>query len=128
MTEVTKHIPDITTFAANLVVFLMAIGAAVAGSFAMVKKIKSSWEDTFPKNGPGEGDVITQQRMVGTLLMETTTATMLTEANRNLAEAMDKQTEMTRDVRECITENTRELREVRHQIERLMDRLTRHGG
>lgn len=128
--EVAKHIPDVTTFAANVVVFLMAVGAAVAGSFAMVKKIKQGWDETFPKSasGPTTGDVITQQRLVGTLMLETTTAAMMSESMRDLAEATDRQTDMMRDTRDCMKENTREMHELRHQVERLMDRLTRHGG
>lgn len=130
--EVAKHIPDVTTFAANVVVFLMAVGAAVAGSFAMVKKIKQGWDETFPKTGSsggtGNGDVITQQRLVGTLMLETTTAAMMSESMRDLAEATDRQTDVMRDTRDCVKENTREMHELRHQVERLMDRLGNRNG
>lgn len=127
MQELAKHIPDVTTFAANIVVFFAAIGAAVAGGLSMLKKIKTEVSETFKPvgapSGPGGGDIVTQQRMIGTLMLETTTAAMLTEAQRQLAEATDRLIDVTRDNREATCDLTREVREVRHQLERLTDRM-----
>ena len=125
MQEVAKHIPDVTTFAANLVVFFAAIAAAVAGSLAGVKKIKSSLADlSSPATpAPGHGDIVTQQRLVGTLMMETLTAKALSDSNTLLAAAVDDLTDVTRDSREATCDLTREVRELRHQVERLTDRM-----
>lgn len=116
MQEAAKHVPDIATFAANIVVFLAAIGAAVAGSMAMVKKIKTGWEDTFPK--PAQGDVITRQSVTGALLMETTTAAMLSDSQRSLCEQTSEATDETRELRFAITRLTDEMRELRHEMQR----------
>lgn len=124
MQELAKHIPDVTTFAANLVVFFAAIAAAVAGSLAGVKKIKSSFADVSgPLPAPGNGDVVTQQRLVGTLMMETLTAKALSDSNTLLAAAIDDLTEVTRASREAVADAARETRELRHQVERLTDRM-----
>lgn len=121
MQEFGKHVPDITTFAANLVVFLAAIGAAVAGSLAMVKKVKKEWEEAFPKNptpiAPGNGDVVTQQRMIGTLMMETTTAAMLSASQERLADTMDEVKDELRDNRSAVCSLRDEMRELRHELQ-----------
>lgn len=119
-TEARQLIPDVTTFAANLVVFLTAVGAAVAGSLAMVKKIKSSWETAFPAKDPQDG-VITQHKMVGTMLMETTTAAMLTESQRALHEEMSEARNDHRELRFALVRLTDEVRELRHEMGRRRD-------
>lgn len=125
MQEFGKHIPDVTTFAANLVVFLAAIGAAVAGSLAMVKKVKKDWEETFPKStttsvapaSAGGGDVVTQRQMIGTLMMETTTAAMLSESQSRLADTMDEVKDEMRDLRNAVCAFRDETRELRHELQ-----------
>lgn len=117
MQSIAKHVPE---FAANLIVFLAAIGAAVAGSLAMVKKIKKEWEDTFPKPAaaaPVNGDVITQQRMIGTLMMETTTAAMLSSSQERLADTMDEVKDELREGRMAQTSLRDEIRELRHELQ-----------
>lgn len=117
MQSIAKHVPE---FAANLIVFLAAIGAAVAGSLAMVKKIKKEWEDTFPKPvaaAPVNGDVITQQRMIGTLMMETTTAAMLSSSQERLADTMDEVRDEMREGRMATTSLRDEIRELRHELQ-----------
>ncbi len=123
MSEVAKHFPDVTTFAANIVVFFAAIAATVAGSLAMVKKIKSGWEETFPAKTPAvssaTGDVVTRERnLMGALLMETTTAAMLTEAQRTLAEKVDENTDETRELRFAMTRVADALNDLRHEMQR----------
>lgn len=113
--EVAKHVPDVATFAANVVVFLAAIGAAVAGSMAMVKKIKAGWEDTFPNK---TGDVITQQKVLGTLMMETTTAARLSESNFSLAKVVEENTDEVRELRFAVVRMTDEMKELRHEMQR----------
>lgn len=117
MQEIAKHVPE---FAANVVVLLAAIGAAVAGSLAMVKKIKKDWEDTFPKSatsGPSNGDIVTQQRMIGTLMMETTTAAMLSSSQERLADTMDEVKDELREGRMVQTSLRDEVRELRHELQ-----------
>lgn len=117
MQEIAKHVPE---FAANVVVLLAAIGAAVAGSLAMVKKIKKEWEDTFPKpppGGPSNGDVVTQQRMIGTLMMETTTAAMLSASQECLADTMDEVKDELREGRMVATSLRDEMRDLRHELQ-----------
>lgn len=109
--------PDVATFAANVVVFLGAIGAAAAGAFHAVKKVKESWQDLVkPDKAPPE-DSVTTTRMMGTLLMETTTATMMTEAQRDLAET-------TRDLSRDMRDQKDEMKELRYAIQRLTDRMS----
>ncbi len=117
MQELAKHVPDVATFAANIVVFLAAIGAAVAGSMAMVKKVKSGWEDTFPAKGES-GDIVTQQRVMGALLMETTTAAMLSDSQRSLCEQTGEATDEARELRFAITRLTDAVNELRHEMQR----------
>ena len=119
MQEIAKHVPE---FAANVVVLLAAIGAAVAGSLAMVKKVKKEWEETFPKpavlpGGPSNGDVVTQQRMIGTLMMETTTAAMLSASQERLADTMDEVKDELREGRMVQTSLRDEMRELRHELQ-----------
>ncbi len=123
MTELAKHVPDVTTFAANLVVFFVAIGAAVAGSMAMLKKIREGWEGAFPakvsSSNAGNGDIVTQSRnMVGALLMETTTAAMLSDSQRSLCEQTEGNTDEMRELRFAVTRLTDAVTELRHEMQR----------
>ena len=120
MGEFAKHVPDVTTFATNVVVFLAAIGAAVAGSFAMVKKIKVGWDDTFAK-GPNRGDVITQREVTGALLMETTTAAMLSSSQKMLCEQVSENSDEVKELRHAILSLRDEMRELRHELGRRRD-------
>ncbi len=120
MTELAKHVPDVTTFAANLVVFFVAIGAAVAGSMAMVKKIREGWEGAVGKGPAASGnEIVTQQRSVmGALLMETTTAAMLSESQRGLCEQTEGATDEMRELRFAVTRLTDAVTELRHEMQR----------
>lgn len=104
MSQVLANVPDVTTFAANVVVFLTAITAAVVGSLSAVKKIKESWLES----NKGEPAKITAM-VAGTSIMESTTLLMWSESNRNVCEALD--------------DMTKELRELRHELE--LDRISR---
>lgn len=121
MTEVLKHIPETTTFAANLVVFLAAIGAAVVGSMAMVKKVKDGWVDLAgAKQAPSQSSVV-----VGGLLQDAFGSAMMSEQVRDLVAAVTKNNGIADDIRDAICDNTRELIEMRHTMDRLMDRMDR---
>lgn len=110
MSSALHTVPDVTTFAANVVVFLAAIAAAVAGSMSAVKKIKKAWLESIKD----DEKPIPSQKLIGTLLMETTTAAMLSESQRDLCEIM-------RDVKD-------ELKEHRFAMVRLTDKLDKLNG
>jgi hypothetical protein len=77
-------VPDVTTFAANVVVFLAAIAAAVAGAMSAVKKIKESWIETL-KSTDKTGSSHT---VASASIIETTTLLMWSESNRDVCECM----------------------------------------
>lgn len=106
MSQVLANVPDVTTFAANIVVFLAAIAAAVAGAMSAVKKIKESWLDSM-KNG--DTPVAGKHQIAAASIIETTTLLMWSESNRDACECMHKLTE--------------EIRELRHEME--LTRLTK---
>jgi hypothetical protein len=93
MGALIEHTPDVTTFAANIVVFFAALTAAVAGAMISVKKLKKTWvesinDETSPKS----------TQVVSATIMETQTLLMLSEANRalchELSEAKDAMNEL----------------------------------
>lgn len=117
VTELAKHIPDVSTFAANLVVFLAAVGAAVVGSMAAVKKIKDGWVDLT--KAPASAEVTTTKTQVlGGLLQDHYGSVMMADNLRNLNGTNE-------DLKDAICDNTRELREIRHTLDRMMDRMDR---
>lgn len=106
MSQVLANVPDVTTFAANIVVFLAAIAAAVAGAMSAVKKIKESWLDSVKDGGtplPGK------HQIAAASIIETTTLLMWSESNR--------------DVCECMHKLADEIKELRHEME--LTRLTK---
>lgn len=112
MKELLANLPDVTTFAANVVVFLTAIGAAVAGAMHMVKKIKESWLETIDtKKGPGDS-----AKIAGGLIVESTTMMMWTESNKDVVDMIREAITMGRELRN-------EVMEVRHKMDRLTDAM-----
>lgn len=118
VTELAKHIPDVSTFAANLVVFLAAIGAAVVGSMAAVKKIKDGWVDLTKATPATAEATTTKTQVIGGLLQDHYGSVMMAENIRDLKGA-------TEDMKDAVCDNTRELREIRHTLARMMDRMDR---
>ena len=81
MSHILENVPDVTTFAANVVVFLAAIAAAVAGAMSAVKKIKESWLDTIKAgNEPLPG----KHQVAAASIVETTTLLMWSESNQDV--------------------------------------------
>lgn len=100
MSQVLANVPDVTTFAANVVVFLAAIAAAVAGAMSAVKKIKESWmESTKAGTHPLPGT----HQVAAASIIETTTLLMWSESNR--------------DVCECMQALSKEITALRHELE-----------
>lgn len=106
MSQVLANVPDVTTFAANIVVFLAAIAAAVAGAMSAVKKIKESWLETM-KNG--DAPLPGKHQVAAASIIETTTLLMWSESNREACE--------------CMRTLADEMRELRHEME--LTRLTK---
>lgn len=100
MSQILANVPDVTTFAANIVVFLAAIAAAVAGEMSAVKKIKESWLETM-KNG--ETPLAGKHQVAAASIIETTTLLMWSESNR--------------DVCECMQALKEEITALRHEME-----------
>lgn len=101
-------LPDVTTFAANVVVFLAAIAATVVGAMSAVKKIK---ESVLENNKPIE---TTKTQVIGGLLQDAVGSAMMAEQLRNNQKA-------TEDLCD-------EMREVRIVLNRIADRMGKHGG
>jgi len=104
MGAVLANTPDVTTFAANIVVFFAAVTAAVTGAIVTVKKISKSWVDTIK-----DEDSPKQTSVVSATIMETQTMMMLSESNRNLCHQIG-------ELKEVIVE-------LRHQLE--LNRISR---
>jgi hypothetical protein len=110
VTQVASSIPDVTTFAANAVVFLAAVAAVVAGAWKAVQEVKKSVTATAKEDG-------TQQtKIASAVLMETTSMQMLTESNRDV-EASN------RHLCDCLISHGEKMIALAHQIERLRDRM-----
>ncbi len=112
MTSVIHNVPDVTTFAANVVVFLAAVAAAVAGSMTAVKAIKKSWSDLSTDEDN------TKTTVASAMIIETTTVLMLSESQRDLAKATD-------ELRFAIVGHRDETRELRACIDKLMEVINR---
>lgn len=109
-----SSVPDVTTFAANTVVFLAAISAAVVGSMSAVKQIKKSIVEALK---PEEGSTsVTKTQIVGGILQDQYGSVMMAEALRNNAESTD-------DLKTAVCQVRDELRENRHTMDRLIDAL-----
>lgn len=106
MSQVLANVPDVTTFAANIVVFLAAVAAAVAGAMSAVKKIKESWLDSVKS---ADSPVPVKHQIAAATIMETTTLLMWSESNR--------------EVCECMRTLADEIKELRHEME--LTRLTK---
>jgi hypothetical protein len=100
MSQILANVPDVSTFAANIVVFLAAIAAAVAGAMSAVKKIKESWLDSVKS---GDTPVAGKHLIAAASIIETTTLLMWSESNR--------------DVCECIHSLKEEITALRHEME-----------
>lgn len=106
MPSVVHSVPDVTTFAANVVVFLAAIAATVAGAMSAVKKIKESWLES------NKAEVtVSKSVVIGGMLQDAIGSAMMAEQLREL------NTNIIR-LHECMSA-------LAHEIE--LDRVTRNG-
>lgn len=112
MTTILHNLPDVSTFSANIVVFLAAISAAVVGSMSAVKAIKKSVVELVTP----EDIVVTKTQVLGGILQDQYGSAMLAEQLRN-------NNNVNEDLKEAVCENTREVRELRHQMDRMIDAL-----
>ena len=110
VTQVASSIPDVTTFAANAVVFLAAVAAVVAGAWKAVQEVKKSVLETAKQEGTP------QTKIASAVLMETTSMQMLTESNRDVEES-------NRHLCECLQAHGEKMVNLAHQIERLRDKM-----
>jgi hypothetical protein len=102
-----SSLPDVTTFAANVVVFLAAVAATVVGAMTAVKKIK---ESILENNKPIE---VTNTQVIGGLLQDAVGSAMMAEQLRHNQKAQEDLCD--------------ELKEVRIVLNRIADLLSRHG-
>lgn len=110
VTQVASSIPAVTTFAANAVVFLAAVGAVVAGAWKAVQEVKKSVTETVKEDGAS------QTKIASAVLMETTSMTMLTESNRDVVES-------NRHLCERLQAHGEKMVALAHQVERLRDKM-----
>ena len=99
------NLPDVTTFAANIVVFALAIAAAVGGVFTAVKTMKSKFMEIISSDKPSDGGA----RLLGGVITENVSMIMLTEQLRTTCDEL-------REVCGCVRENANEVRELRHEM------------
>lgn len=92
-----SSLPDVTTFAANLVVFLAALAAVISGAWVAVKQVKKSVIDAVADDKP------TTAKVASAILIETQTMLMWSESNR--------------DVCEAVTALREEIKDLRHEME-----------
>lgn len=106
--------PNWASIATNLAVFSMAVAAVVGGIWKALKDIKKGGADTG-------------KQVTAAVIMEHTTMTMLTEANRKLSETLDdtldilklierhldKSVEATREHRDSLRSSTEEAHRLR---------------
>ena len=112
MSSILHNVPDVTTFAANVVVFLAAISAAVVGAMQAVKAIKKSVVEAMTT----DQTTVTKREVIGGILQDQYGAIQMSEAIRDLKEAVC-------DLRTTMGDNTRENHEIRHILERVLDRM-----
>jgi hypothetical protein len=113
VSSIIHNAPDVTTFAANVVVFLAAISAAVVGSMSAVKAIKKALIESLK---PEETTPITTTQVIGGILQDQYGSVMMSEALRDNREA-------TEDLKNAVCNVRDELRENRHTMDRLIDAL-----
>lgn len=97
-TAAVSSLPDVTTFAANFVVFLAALAAVIIGAWKAVQQVRKAVSDTSVDGKDG-----TSSRVASAVILETTTMLMWSESNR--------------DVCECIQGLKEEITALRHELE-----------
>lgn len=117
-----QHLPDVTTIAASVVVFFAAVGAAVAGALKAVKQIKTEWADAF-KVKTESATTTVQTQIVGGTLQDVFSTPMFTEQLRRMTDAIEDNTDAIKTLTNSVGNDQNEKRELRHQIDRLMDKL-----
>lgn len=113
MSSVIHNAPDVTTFAANIVVVLAAIAAAVVGAMSATKTIKKAILDNL-KPEPDETTSVSKTQVIGGVLQEAFGSAML-------ADSLKDNRETNEDLKHAVCSLRDEMRENRHMIERLID-------
>lgn len=88
------HSPDFVTIVTNVGVFLAAAGTVVAAIWSAVKKIRNAI--------PAEPH--TTHKVVGGMIMDSTTLLMWSESNRTVSDRMDSLTVEMRELRFVMTQ------------------------
>lgn len=104
--QISAASPDITAIVTNLGIFSLAIGAVVGGVWRGLKNVrKVGYSPDRPTS-----------QLAAATIMETTTLLMWSESNRDVCKSIDQLVDVLQDHRSEITE-------LRHQMERLRDKL-----
>lgn len=116
------------------IAYIGVLAAAIIVAFGGIRKaLKDLKGDDKPgaTNPGGRAGGAEVQRIVGGTIMETTTILLWSESNKAVADALEAMSEKLEQVCRSINYNTdvgrdvvSELKEVRHQIERLRDKLS----
>ena len=115
--ELLKTAPDVTTFAANIVVFFAAVAAAVIGAMSAIKKIKEGWIDTVgTKSSTPEGTLV-KTEIIGGLLQEGFGSKVLAGAVEVNTQATNELTDEVRELRNAVCSLRDEMRETRHEMQ-----------
>lgn len=116
MGELLKSVPDVTTFAANLVVFIGALTAAVLGTMSAIKKVKEGWVDTVGTTKNPEGSLV-KTEIIGGLLQEGFGNKLLASSIEVNTQAVNENTDEVRELRNAVCNLRDEVRELRHEMQ-----------
>lgn len=112
------------------VVYVGILATAVIVAFGGIRKALKDLKGDLPANPGGPAVTPAVERIVGGAILETTTILMWSESNRAVVDALEAATAKLESICNSInyaTETGRnvedEIKELRHQIERLRDKL-----
>jgi hypothetical protein len=104
------------------ILYIGGLGAALIVAFAGIRKaLKDLAKGDDPKQPGGRHPAAAN--IIGGTIMETTTLLMWSESNREVAEKAGDVVDAINNNTAAIKENNRETAELRHQVERLRDKM-----
>lgn len=115
--ELLKSAPDVTTFAANIVVFFAAVAAAVIGAMSAIKKIKEGWIDTVGTKSSAPEGTLVKTEIIGGLLQEGFGSKVLAGSVEVNTQATNELTDEVRELRNAVCALRDEMRETRHEMQ-----------
>jgi hypothetical protein len=113
--------PQVLETLKSIIVYIGVLGGAIVVAF---KGIRSAIRDLKADEKASIEAVPGGAKILGATILEHTTLLMWSESNREVTEAIDQLTRAINYNTEAQRENGRSMSEVKHQIERLRDKMT----